>query len=80
LAKKGVSIFKIAKLLGNTVPICERHYAHLSPAGLADEVEFRSADSGRAAAARPERTCDGSRARTGADSRRSEVASHPAVA
>lgn len=42
LAKKGVSIFKIAKLLGNTVPICERHYAHLSPAGLAEEVEFRA--------------------------------------
>jgi integrase len=79
LAKKGVSIFKIAKLLGNSVVICERHYAHLSPAGLAEEVEFRSADTGRGAAARPERTGDGSRARTGADSRRPEVASHSSV-
>ena len=42
LARKGVSIFKIARLLGNTVPICERHYAHLCPAGLADEVEFHA--------------------------------------
>jgi len=45
LAKKGVSIFKIAKLLGNTAPICERHYAHLSPAGLAEEVEFHTDDT-----------------------------------
>ncbi len=41
LARKGISLFKIAKLLGNTTGICERHYAHLSPAGLAEEVEFR---------------------------------------
>lgn len=40
LARKGVSMFKIAKLLGNSVVICERHYAHLCPAGLAEEVEF----------------------------------------
>ena len=40
LARKGVSLYKIAKLLGNSVQICERHYAHLSSASLHDEVEF----------------------------------------
>lgn len=31
LAAEGLSLFKIAKWIGDTVDVCERHYAHLSP-------------------------------------------------
>ncbi len=41
LALKGVSLYKIAKLLGNSARICQRHYAHLSAEWLAEDVEFR---------------------------------------
>jgi integrase len=74
LAKKGVSIFKIAKLLGNTVPICERHYAHLSPAGLADEVEFHAGRMDCVPGHRPGRADAGSGGRRDDWTRRSEVA------
>ncbi len=40
LARKGVLLFKIARLLGNSVQICERHYARLSSARLHEEVQF----------------------------------------
>ena len=40
LARKGVSLYKIATLLGNSPEICRRHYAHLRAEDLAGEVDF----------------------------------------
>jgi len=40
LAQRGVSLFKIATLLGNSPEICRRHYAALTPETLAVEVNF----------------------------------------
>lgn len=40
LAMRDVSMFKISKLMGNSVAICERYYAALSPQSLADSVDF----------------------------------------
>ena len=48
LAQKGVSLYKIATLMGNSPEICRKHYAALIPEILTDEVEFtlpRTADS-----------------------------------
>ena len=42
LAQKGVSLYKIATLMGNSPEICRRHYAALIPEALTDEVEFSS--------------------------------------
>jgi integrase len=36
----GVSIFKVARWLGNRVEICERHYAHLSPIDTDIDIGF----------------------------------------
>jgi len=43
LAQKGVSLFKISQLMGNSPEICRRHYAALVPEAMADEVEFGTA-------------------------------------
>ncbi|MCE9590263.1 MAG: site-specific integrase [Planctomycetes bacterium] len=40
LAMKGESLFKIAKLLGNSPEICRRHYAALVPEEMSASVEF----------------------------------------
>lgn len=40
LAMKGVSLYKISALMGNSPEICRRHYAVLSAECLIDEVEF----------------------------------------
>lgn len=40
LAKKGISLLKISKLMGNSVRVCERHYAGLLPDDLHEDVEF----------------------------------------
>lgn len=40
LAQKGVSLYKISTLMGNSPEICRRHYASLIPEALVDEVEF----------------------------------------
>lgn len=40
LAMKGVSLYKISTLMGNSPEICRRHYAALMPDALADSVEF----------------------------------------
>lgn len=40
LAQKGVSLFKIATLMGNSPEICRKHYAALVPQEMHDEVEF----------------------------------------
>jgi len=40
LAMKGVSIYKIAKLMGNSVRIAERHYAALQTEDLHEDVDF----------------------------------------
>jgi integrase len=42
LAQKGVSLYKIATLMGNSPEICRRHYAALVPQAMSAEVEFRS--------------------------------------
>ena len=36
LAMKGVSLYKISELMGNSPEICRRHYAHLTPESLVD--------------------------------------------
>ncbi len=41
LAQKGVSLYKISALMGNSPEICRRHYAALIPDNLTDEIEFR---------------------------------------
>jgi integrase len=41
LAMNGVSLYKIAKLMGNSPQVAERHYACLLPESLSDAVEFR---------------------------------------
>ena len=40
LAQRGVSLFQISTLMGNSPEICRRHYAALVPEGMADVVEF----------------------------------------
>lgn len=40
LAMKGVSLYQIAVLMGNSPAICQRHYAALVPEALGDAVEF----------------------------------------
>jgi site-specific recombinase XerD len=40
LAMKGESLYKIAKLMGNSPQIAERHYAALVAEDLTDTVEF----------------------------------------
>lgn len=43
LASKGESLYKIAKLMGNSPQICEKHYAALMPECLYQSVEFGDA-------------------------------------
>lgn len=40
LAMKGVTLYKISELLGNSPEVCRKHYAHLMPESLRDCVEF----------------------------------------
>ena len=40
LAQKGVSLYKISGLMGNSPAICQKHYAALEPQEMHDEVEF----------------------------------------
>jgi integrase len=40
LAQKGVSLYKISSLMGNSPEICRKHYAALQPHEMRDEVEF----------------------------------------
>jgi len=40
LAMRGVSLYKISTLMGNSPEICRRHYATLMPEYLVDSVEF----------------------------------------
>ncbi|PCI10587.1 hypothetical protein COB72_03265 [bacterium] len=40
LAQKGVSLYKISALMGNSPDICRKHYAALVPEAMAGEVEF----------------------------------------
>jgi len=40
LAQKGVSLYKISGLMGNSPEIARRHYAALLPAEMREEVEF----------------------------------------
>ncbi len=43
LAQRGVSLYKISELMGNSPEIARRHYARLLPEEMHAEVEFRSA-------------------------------------
>lgn len=45
LAQKGVSLYKIATLMGNSPEICRRHYAALIPEEMTDVVEFHDAEN-----------------------------------
>ncbi len=45
LAQRGVSLFQIATLMGNSPEICRRHYAALVPEALSELVEFGVAPS-----------------------------------
>jgi len=40
LAQKGISLYKISELMGNSPEICRKHYAALMPQEMHDEVEF----------------------------------------
>jgi integrase len=40
LAMKGVSLYKISELMGNSPEICRKHYAALLPQEMREEVEF----------------------------------------
>lgn len=40
LAQKGVSLYKISALMGNSPEVCRKHYAALVPEAMGDEVEF----------------------------------------
>jgi integrase len=40
LAQKGISLFKISKMMGNSPEICSRHYATLVPEEMHDDVIF----------------------------------------
>lgn len=42
LAQNGVSLYKIAELMGNSPEICRRHYAALMPEKMHDVVEFET--------------------------------------
>ncbi|MBN2136967.1 MAG: tyrosine-type recombinase/integrase, partial [Sedimentisphaerales bacterium] len=45
LAQKGVSLYKIAALMGNSPEICRRHYAALIPEQMLETVEFEDVAS-----------------------------------
>ncbi|MEX2386358.1 MAG: tyrosine-type recombinase/integrase [Phycisphaeraceae bacterium] len=51
LAQKGVSLYKISEMMGNSPEICRRHYAALIPEKMHADVEFGDAD-----VQQPERT------------------------
>ena len=40
LAQKGLSLYKISALMGNSPEICRRHYAAIVPEVMHEEVEF----------------------------------------
>ena len=40
LAQKGISLYKISEMMGNSPEICRRHYASLCPDVMRGEVEF----------------------------------------
>ena len=40
LARKGISLIKIAELMGNSPEIARRHYINLIPEEMAEDVEF----------------------------------------
>lgn len=40
LAQKGVSLYKISTLMGNSPEICRRHYAALVPEAMAHDIDF----------------------------------------
>ena len=68
LAQRGVSLYKIATLLGNSPEICRRHYAALIPEAMAAEVEFLLCASGSTDLQTPRECSTGSSGRIGAAS------------
>lgn len=40
MAQRGVSLYKIATLMGNSPEICRRHYAAIAPEALHEEIDF----------------------------------------
>lgn len=45
LVQNGISLFKVATLLGNSPEICRRHYAALNPELMFADVEFHKSNS-----------------------------------
>lgn len=43
LAQRGVTLYKISEMMGNSPEICRRHYAALCPEAMHDDVEFGKA-------------------------------------
>ena len=37
---RGVSLYKISELMGNSAEICKRHYAAIATEGLVRDVDF----------------------------------------
>lgn len=50
LAQKGVSLYKISALMGNSPEICRRHYASLVREAIHGEVDFSNTESSLMAA------------------------------
>lgn len=44
LAQRGISLYKISSLMGNSPEICRRHYASVIPEAMHDEVDFAPAN------------------------------------
>ena len=40
LAQRGVSLYQISAMMGNSPEICRRHYAALLPEAMGESVEF----------------------------------------
>lgn len=40
LAQRGITLYKISEMMGNSPEICRRHYAALCPNAMHDDVEF----------------------------------------
>jgi hypothetical protein len=51
---KGVSLYMVSELMGNSPEVCRKHYAALVPASLVGAVDFPDVDFGKKATCDPE--------------------------
>jgi integrase len=54
LVMKGVSLYMVSELMGNSPEVCRKHYAALVPASLVGAVDFPDVDFGKKATCDPE--------------------------